>query len=309
MILLHFISRVRLDGFREVKMKKVSLIIPVYNEEKAIKACLESLFKQSYKNIEIILIDDGSTDNTRQVITNYPSTSLRASKSKITNLKLLHQQHKGPGVARNLGASKSTGEILVFVDADMTFDKDFIKDLVQPIINGKTIGTFSKNEMVSNDKNPWSVCWNINRGVPADRMLPGNYPNFAPVFRAILKSEFNRVGGFETTGQYTDDWSLSQKLGAKSTAAPGAIYYHTNPSTLKEVWHQARWIGKNSFLSGNVLRIIKSFLLYNPTASVIIGLYKSTKYKNFQFLIFKLTYDLAVLTSVIKSFSSEPKYK
>lgn len=289
-------------------MKKVSIIIPVYNEEKEITACLESLNNQTYKNLEIILIDDGSTDRTTQAISNFASP-LGNDLFRISNFQLLHQQHNGPGTARNLGASNSTGEILVFVDADMTFDKEFISNLIKPILNGKSIGTFSKNELVSNYKNPWSICWNINKNLPIDRMLPKDYGDTAPVFRAILKKEFDRVGGFETTGQYIDDWSLSQKLGIKSTVAPGAVYYHTNPASLKEVWHQARWIGKNSFLSGNVLRIIKSLLIYNLVASAITAIFKSIKYKNFHFLVFKLTYDLAIFTSVIMSFSSEPKYK
>src|SRR4030043_470501 len=152
----------------------VAVVIPVYNEEKVIRNCLQSLQKQNYTPVEIIVVDDGSTDKTLKIIGNW--------KLEIGNLILLKQNHLGPGPARNLGASKAKGEILVFVDADMTFDKDFIRDLVKPILEGKTIGTFSKNEMVSNKDNPWSICWNINRNVPNDQMLPVSYPNEAPVF-------------------------------------------------------------------------------------------------------------------------------
>src|SRR3972149_7564948 len=123
----------------------ISVIIPIYNEETTIGECLNSLSKQSYKNLEVILVDDGSTDNTLHVIKNLKSL-VRTREVKISNLILLKQNHKGPGPARNLGASRAKGEILVFVDADMTFEKDFVKDLTAPIIKGKTIGTFSKNE-------------------------------------------------------------------------------------------------------------------------------------------------------------------
>lgn len=279
----------------------VSIVIPVYNEEKVIGDCLRSLIEQTYKPLEIILVDDGSDDNTLKIVSSiqYP----------VSSIKVLHQKHQGPGSARNLGASKSKGKILIFVDADMTFDKNFIGDLVRPIIDGKSIGTFSKNEMVANSENVWSICWNINRNVEKDRMLPKNYPNYAPVFRAILKKEFDGVGGFDTTGEYTDDWSLSRKLKVKSTLARSAIYYHSNPQTLREVFKQARWIGKNEFITGTLFRKIRSLIFYSPLLSLLIGVYKSFLNFNFAFLVFKLIYDFAIWISVIKSFFGEAKFK
>lgn len=282
-------------------MKKISVIIPVYNEQNLITACLESLNNQDHQNMEIIVVDDGSSDNTQSIVSSLIS--------QISNAKLLRQQHSGPGNARNFGASKAAGEILVFVDADMTFDKNFIKDLTAPIVSGTTIGTFSKNEMVANSHNIWSKCWNINRNVSPERMLPRDYPQEANVFRAVLKKEFLKVGGFETSGQYTDDWSLSKKLRLKSKAVEGAVYFHSNPSSIKEIWHQARWIGKNSLLTGNSYRLLKSVIIYNPISSIVIGIYKSMKKNNYHFLLFKLVYDFGVLTSIIKSFKGESKFK
>lgn len=276
--------------------KLVSVVIPVYNEEKVLEHCLNSLKLQSYKPVEIIVVDDGSTDNTPQI-------------AKTFNVKFSSQNHKGPGPARNLGATKANGEILVFVDSDMTFEKNFIKDLTKPILNGKTIGTFSKNEMNANKNNVWSRCWNINRNWPLERLIPPDYPNTAPVFRAILKEEFNRVGGFDATGEYTDDWSLSRKLKKNSTLAKGAIYFHSNPGSLKEIYKQARWIGKNEFISGSVLRRIRSFVKYSLVLSIMIGVSKSLFFTTPQFLIFKIIYDFAITTSTVKSFFKEPKYK
>ncbi len=282
-------------------MKKVSVIIPVYNEETGIADCLQSLKDQTCKDKEIIVVDDGSTDKTLSIIENL--------KLKIENLRLLRQKHLGPGPARNLGAKHAKGEILVFVDADMTFDKNFIKDLINPIINEETIGTFSKNEMVANKENVWSTCWNINRNVPRNRMIPENYPDEAPVFRAILKKEFEKVQGFDATGEYTDDWSLSRKLGVKSTVAKGAIYYHSNPDTLKEVFKQARWIGKNEFISGNNIRRLRSLIFYSLPISLSIGTLKSLFNGIMTFVVFKPVYDFAVWISVIGSFFNEPKSK
>ncbi len=276
--------------------KQVSIIIPIYNEANCLRDCLASLEKQSYQDLEIIIVDDGSTDNSIEI----------AKKFKV---KVLTQRHKGPGTARNLGASIARGEILVFVDSDMTFEKDFIKDLTKPIILGQTIGTFSKNEFVSNSNNPWSVCWNLNRNTPKNRMLPDKYPNTAPVFRAILKSEFDKVKGFETSGDYTDDWSISQKLNIKSTLAKGAIYYHSNPGNLKEIWRQARWIGKNKFITGNFARKVKSLVVYSPLAACGVGVYKSMRFVNFRFIIFKIIYNSAVFVSVLGSFWYQSRYK
>ena len=89
----------------------------------------------------------------------------------------------------------------------MTFDKDFIKYLVRPILKNEVIGTFSKEEMVANKNRIWSICWNLNRGLGPESMHPKNYPDTQPVFRAITKKEFDRVGGFDNIG-YTDDWTL-----------------------------------------------------------------------------------------------------
>src|SRR3989344_5597630 len=158
---------------------KVSLIIPVYNEEKVIKECLESLFVQRYKSLEIIVVDDGSSDDTLSL--------LAEIKVRNPKLKILRQDHKGAGAARNLGVGETGGKILVFVDADMIFDKDFVKELVWPIVNGQTIGTFSKNEYLANKDNVWARSWNINRGLPVNKMITDNYPDEQKVFRAILK--------------------------------------------------------------------------------------------------------------------------
>ena len=276
--------------------KLVSIIIPVFNEQKVLTNCLESLKSQSYKPLEIIVVDDGSTDNTLQI----------TKKFKVI---AIVQNHKGPGPARNLGAKKARGEILVFVDADMTFDRNFIKDLTAPILKDETIGTFSRNEMNANKNNIWSQCWNINRGWPKDRLIPQNYPQEAPVFRAILKSEFDKVNGYDATGEYTDDWSLSKKLGIKSAAARGAVYYHSNPATLSEVWMQARWIGKNEFIAGTFARKIRSLIRYSLPISILIGIAKSIVNFNYSFLIFKLIYDLGIWISVVKAFFGEAKSK
>lgn len=90
----------------------ISVIIPVYNAEKTIIQCLESVFYQSYKAYEIIIINDGSTDNTLALINDYINTN------KITNLFLITQKNSGPSIARNSGIVIAKGDWIAFIDSD-----------------------------------------------------------------------------------------------------------------------------------------------------------------------------------------------
>lgn len=268
---------------------KASVVIPVYNEADVIEECLESLRRQSYKNLEIIVVDDGSSDATLQ--------KLKASKTP--KLQVLAQPHLGAGAARNFGASKAKGEILVFVDADMTFAPDFIRNLVKPIEEGKAIGTFSKEEYLANKDNIWAVCWNLNRGLPKDRMHPQNYSDHQPVFRAILKTEFERAGGFNEKAGYTDDWTLSEKLGVKAVAAPGAVFYHKNPASLREVFSQSKWMAKRRYKWG-VIGYILALARVSFPASLFIGFIKSIAIFNLRFLIFKIVSDFGQFIGILE---------
>lgn len=279
---------------------KISVIIPVYNEEAVIGSCLSSLAKQTVKSMEIIVVDDGSTDGTTGIITD--------CRLQTADLELFKQEHKGPGAARNLGASKAKGEILVFVDADMEFEPDFIEKLAMPVI-GRCIGTFSKEEFLLNRSSSYARCWNLNLGRSADKMHRFDYPDTQPVFRAILKSEFEKAGGFDTSIGYTDDWTLFRKLGKEAVAAPGAKYYHRNPETLEEVWKQARWFGKNEFLTKNFIRKVYNLLRYFPLAAPVKGIFGALIFKESSFIVFKTVYDTAVFVSIVMSFFGEAKSK
>ena len=208
----------------------VSAVIPAYNEEEHVKECIETLLEQSYKPFEIIFVDDGSIDNTVNIIKNY-------------DVILFQQAHKGPGEARNFGVSKCRGEIVVFVDADMRFDKDYIKNLVKPILEKKSIGTNHEEELVSNKENIWARCWG--------RRLTTFKGDFA-IFRAIRKDKFLEAGGFDPKKGYADDQTIYEKLKIRPILAEKAMCYHNNPNTLKDVFLQGKWIGasyKNKFLN------------------------------------------------------------
>ncbi len=206
-------------------MSKISVIIPVHNEEKDISLCLKSLNEQSFKDFEIIVVDDGSTDNTLGVV------------KEFSKVGIIKGQHKGPGFSRNLGARAAKGEILVFIDADMTFDKDYLKNLASPIIkNPKVIGTTHELEIVKNTSNIWSRCWGKIR-------VSKEEAKDIKVFRAIRKDIFLKLGGFDPKYGYADDQSLWFNHKVRPVVAKNAVCYHRNPETLRSVYRQSRWIG------------------------------------------------------------------
>lgn len=103
----------------------VSIIIPVYNTEKYISECLNSLTQQSYIHIEIIAVDDGSTDNSLKILNDISA--------KDNRLKVFTQPNQGVSAARNLALSKATGEYIMFVDADDWIDPHTIEECLQEI--------------------------------------------------------------------------------------------------------------------------------------------------------------------------------
>ncbi len=249
-------------------------ILAVYNSESTIEKCLDSLQNQS-QSVEIIAIDDGSTDSTLSLLHQF----------KIT---VLTQNHAGPALARNLGAKHASTKILLFVDSDMVFDKDYVAELIKPIAEGVSIGTYTIEERVLNWDNVWARCWNIQEGWEDKKRFPKNPPKYGTDYRAILKSEFDQVGGFDNIG-YTDTWSLFNKLGVRPVST-AAICYHKNPSNLSEVFRQARWSAKRPYklgYLGTILALVRTVVLI----SLPVGIVKSIAFKRPEFLVFKVVYD------------------
>lgn len=103
--------------------EKVSIVIPVYNNEKYVEKCIESVCTQSYQDLEIILVDDGSTDSSGAICDRYAEQDSR--------IIVLHQENGGVSNARNNGIDIATGEYLTFVDGDDYIGTDYIGDLVK----------------------------------------------------------------------------------------------------------------------------------------------------------------------------------
>lgn len=99
----------------------VSIIVPVYNVEKYLARCLNSLIEQTLYEIEIICVDDGSTDNSPKILKQYAD--------KYPNIKIITQTNKGLSAARNTGMNHAQGKYIGFVDSDDWIDKDFYEKL------------------------------------------------------------------------------------------------------------------------------------------------------------------------------------
>ena len=100
----------------------ISVIIPVYNSEKYLERALDSVLNQTYKDLEIIVVDDGSTDGSGKIIAKY--------QKKDPRIISIRQKNSGQAAARNAGIRLAKGEFLAFLDGDDAYDKDFILKLL-----------------------------------------------------------------------------------------------------------------------------------------------------------------------------------
>ncbi len=270
---------------------RVSVIVPCYNEQAHIGECLDSLLRQNLPatSYEIIVIDDGSHDRTVSIVQQLVATT----DGRIT---FLQQNHTGPALARNLGASQARGQILAFLDADMTFAPDFLAKLIAPIAAGKTIGTFTLDEYVANVSNLWSRSWSVCYYLPLNRRVPADLTeDESTVFRAIRREEFASVGGFDSTG-YHDDHTLAAKLGQTASRVPDAICYHYNPGSAREVWASAHWIGK----SDRQPRTLKEWLRRSPPGALKRGIARAREEHEPFYIVFEQVYSLGLLTGMFK---------
>ena len=137
----------------------VSIIVPIYQTEKYLPRCLDSLQRQSLTNIEILLIDDDSPDKCGEICDKY------AAKDK--RFKVLHQKHAGTSVARNLGIRKATSEYLMFVDSDDWVDTEMAESLY-----ALTDSSFATSEIISSN---YIVEKNNERRKETQTLKPGVY--------------------------------------------------------------------------------------------------------------------------------------
>ena len=284
---------VNLQEYRLTVIPSVTVVIPTYNEEKTIEECVRSLRDQTIP-LEIIVVDDGSKDKTIAV-------------SEAIGIRTFRQSHKGPGAARNLGARNATGNILVFIDADMTFDPDYVSELIKPIISGETIATCHWNEMVSNWHNPWARCQTWYFGLPDKRRTPYvvNPPSY--VYRAVRKDFFLDSGGFAEDEGRGDDDSVGFRTGVKAKRVTSAICYHRNAGDLGEAFTEAVWRGRHLTVAkeNRFHRCVSKILIHqNPLREIIRGYFVAMDKKEPRLVPYSIVYNMGFVLGVLRALCS-----
>ena len=146
-------------------MPLVSVIIPVYNSEQYLSKCLDTVLNQSLKNIEVICVDDGSTDNSLEILHNYKSIDKR--------IRIVSQKHHNAGAARNKGMEISKGEFLSFLDSDDYFELNMLEKMYESAKKDKSIDIIvSRAKQFKDEKEGFEeIDWNIRQ-----ELLPTNNP-------------------------------------------------------------------------------------------------------------------------------------
>ena len=227
----------------------VTAIVAAYNEERHVAECVASLLAQGYAPLDILVVDDGSTDRTVAAVPQHP------------RVQVLRRAHAGKAKAMNAAVAEARGEVVLFLDGDLVFDPDYVGALVAPILSGEEIGTSHATELVANPQNRWARCLQEKAGLPPDRRLALTDAQVAAgsiIYRAIRRDAFLRVGGFDDIG-YLDDQTLFPKLGRRARFVREAVCRHYNPERLREVVATGAW-GAQSILHLHGRRALLHFL-------------------------------------------------
>jgi len=217
-------------------MMLVSIVLPAYNEEETIENCLESLIRQSYEQKEIIVVNDGSTDNTQEIIDRI--------KHKQSIVNLINIEHSGRSHARNEGLRISSGELVLFAEADAKYHPDYLTraagSFKDPLINGVLV-----------EGEVWGRETLISRCMQAEVKLRNAdlrsgraIPKSAWVYR---RDALTTLGGFDENLEAGEDRDLGIRLrdaGHTIRWVEGVSWWFKSPETLSDLLARSLWFGK-----------------------------------------------------------------
>ena len=218
-------------------MTKISIIIPCYNTEEYIEECINSAINQTYPNIEIIIVNDGSTDNTLLIVEKF---------NKIENVKIISQPNNGAAVARNTGLKYATGDYIQFLDADDVLDPNKIAHqmkIVEQINYTNDILIFGKwtilgkdiHQMNDNQKKVWH-----SYQYPTDLLIdfaiiPCCLP---PNVYLIPRNIIEKAGTWDETLSKNDDGEFFARILKHSKellfCSDSISYYRSTPNSLSK---------------------------------------------------------------------------
>lgn len=192
-------------------MSKISIIVPVFNAENYISNCIESLLNQTYKDIEILLINDGSTDKSLQICEIYAKRDERIRLHSINN--------SGVSTARNLGISLSTGEYITFVDSDDWAESNMLEFAITKIKE-------TKSDIVI-----WSCFKNYSNNELKISMIPGGDKTFFEDKDILFLKSIHAMFGEKRVGDSVSTGSVWCKLYQRELIINNKIYF--NPDLIR----------------------------------------------------------------------------
>lgn len=258
------------------RQKLVSVIIPTFNEEKNIVRLLKSVSKQTYKQIETIVVDDGSSDKTVEL-------------AKKLKAKVFARRHSERSVQRNFGARKAKGEYLMFLDADMELSINVVKECVEKIIKNKKVGTVTIPE-IPIAKTFWEKVKKHERefyNLEGDSQIDSA--------RFFPKKLFEKVNGYDENITGPEDWDLPErirKLGYIDTRIDSKIKHYEKVKSLSSLLKKKYYYGLKShvYLANNKINLISPKTIY---------FLRPVFYKNWKKLISEPVLSTAMLVMLI----------
>ena len=185
----------------------VSVIMPVYNGAQYVRAAIESVFAQTYPHIEFIAVDDGSTDDSLDILNCYGP-----------RMKVIQQANSGPGAARNNGVQASTGELLAFIDSDDLWDPTKIEQQVAILTHyPAAVSVYCETRRINasgnvfQDTDAYRVAW--PSGWVFESLIRGRGSVcFSPTQVMVTRQAFIRTGGFPVDIHQAEDYELWLRL-------------------------------------------------------------------------------------------------
>ena len=215
---------------------KVSVVVCAYNAERTMFACLASLEKLNYPNYEVIVVNDGSNDRTREI------------SERFGYIRLINQENKGLSAARNVGIAAAEGEIVAFTDSDCVADPDWLHYLVTTFIRSGRAAVGGPNFPPPEDTLvPSAVA--VSPGGPTHVLMSDEIAEHIPGCNmAFKKTALEEINGFDPVFRAAGDdvdlcWRL-QNQGYQIGFSPAAVVWHFRRNTVQAYLNQQRGYGK-----------------------------------------------------------------
>jgi glycosyltransferase involved in cell wall biosynthesis len=246
----------------------ISVIIPSYNNEKHIIECLNSILEQTFNNFEVIIVNDGSTDDSEKLLKNY------IEQKNTNSIYLINQKNMGVSSARNKGASVAKGNFLVFIDADDKIEKTYFEHAISYIKLKKYEIVYSKSFFFEAKKGEWKL--------PNFKLEKFLIQNCIPIFAFVKNETFKKVGGFDENLKHTEDWDLWIRI---LKIYPNSVYRIPKFLYFYRKHHHgvsAISLNNKNKSSEKALQYIyqKHYDFFSSNNMGIEHLFKSIKYKN-----------------------------